>query len=178
MIRISLPLPESERLQHLFRSTPDRKVRDRAQLVLLAQRGRPHQDIAHDLGITPRTVQRWLNAYLERGLEGLRPKKAPGAMPKLTADLAPLLQRWVIDGPVAQGLDRANWTYAELADHLFKTRGIRVQKSAMQVFCSRHDIRPYRPTYRFLRGDPAKQATAREDLAALKKKRRPVTSSC
>jgi transposase len=178
MIRISLPLSERERLQQLFRSTPDRKLRDRTQLVLLAQRGRPHQDIAHDLGISPRTVQRWLNAYLERGLDGLRPKKAPGAAPKLTADLAPLLRRWVIGGPLARGLDRANWTYAELADHLFQTRGIRVRKSAMQVFCCRHGIRPYRPTYRFLRGDPAKQATARDELAALKKKPRPATSSC
>jgi transposase len=96
----------------------------------------------------------------------------------LTADLAPLLQQWVKGGPVQQGLGRANWTYAELADHLYKAKGIRVQKSAMQVFCSRHGIRPYRPTYRFLRGDPAKQAAAREDLAGLKKKRRPANSSC
>ena len=105
-------------------------------------------------------------------------RKAPGAAPKLTADLAPLLQRWVIDGPAKQGLDRANWTYAELADHLFKTKGIRVRKSAMQVFCRKHDIRPCRPTYRFLRGDPAKQAAAREDLAALKKRPRRASSSC
>jgi transposase len=79
------------------------------------------------------------------------------------------LRRWVIDGPAACGLDRANWTYPELADHLFRKRGIRVQKSAMQVCCNKHGIRPYRPTYRFLRGDPAKQAAAREELAALKK---------
>src|SRR5262245_46475774 len=74
-----------------------------------------------------------IDAYLERGLDGLRPRHAPGAKPKLTANLAPALQQWVIDGPVQQGLDRANWTYAELADHLFKTKGIRVRKSAMQV---------------------------------------------
>jgi transposase len=178
MIRISLPAAELQQVQQLFRSTYDRALRDRLQIILMAQRGRPHQEIAADLGITPRTVQRWLNAYLERGCDGLRPRQAPGAAPKLTADLAPLLQRWVIDGPAAQGLERANWTYAELADHLFKTRGIRVRKSAMQVFCHKHDIRPYRPTYRFLRGDPAQQAAAREDLAALKKKRRPATSSC
>jgi len=178
MIHISLPPPERERLQHVFRSTPDRKLRDRTQIILLAQRGRAHQDIARDLGVTPRTVQRWLNAFLERGLDGLRPRKAKGAVPRLTADLAPVLQRWVIDGPAAQGLDRANWTYEELADHLFKTRGVRVRKSAMQAFCSRHDIHPYRPTYRFLRGDPVKQAAAREDLAALKKKRRPANSPC
>jgi transposase len=178
MIRISLPADELRPLQHRFRSTADRTLRDRIQIILMAQRGRPHQQIAADLGITPRTVQRWLNAYLERGTDGLRPRRAPGAIPKLTADLAPLLQRWVIDGPAKQGLDRANWTYAELADHLFKTRGIRVQKSAMQVFCSRHDIHPYRPTYHFLRGDPAKQAAARDDLAALKKKPRQANSSC
>jgi DNA-binding NarL/FixJ family response regulator len=76
MIRISLPLRQRAQLQQVFRSTTDRQLSDRSQIVLLAQRGRPHQDIARDLAITPRTVQRWLNAYLECGLDGLRPKKA------------------------------------------------------------------------------------------------------
>jgi len=146
-------------------------LRDRLQIVLLAQRGRPHQAIAQDLAISTRTVQRWLNAYLERGLDGLRPRTAPGPAPRLTDDLAPTLRQWVIDGPAACGLDRANWTYPELADHLFNTRGIRVRKSAMQVFCNRHGIRPYRPTYRYLKGDPNQQAVARQELTALKKSR-------
>jgi transposase len=178
VIRIQLPADELRTLRQTFQTTADRRLRDRAQIVLLAQRGRPHQDIADDLGITSRSVQRWLNAYLERGLDGLRPRHAPGARPKLTADLAPALRQWVIDGPAKQGLDRANWTYAELADHLHRAKGVRVRKSAMQVFCRKHGIRPYRPTYRFLRGDPAKQAAAREELAALKKKQRRANSSC
>jgi transposase len=178
VIRIQLPPQEVSSLQHAFRTTTDRRLRDRLQIILLAQRGRPHRAIAEDLGIVPRTVQRWLNAYLEGGLDGLHPRAAPGAKPTLTPDLAPLLQQWVRGGPTQQGLDRANWTYAELADHLAKAKGIRVQKSAMQVFCHKHEIRPYRPTYRFLRGDPVKQAAAREDLADLKKKRRPARSSC
>jgi transposase len=178
VIRVHLPAHELTALQQTFRDTADRRLRDRAQIILLAQRGRAHQAIAEDLSISPRTVQRWLNAYREHGLDGLRPRTAPGAKPKLTADLGPVLQQWVLDGPVKQGLDRANWTYAELADHLYKVKGLRVRKSALQVFCHKHDIRPYRPTYRFLRGDPVKQAAAREDLAALKKKRRPGRSSC
>jgi transposase len=178
VIRIQLPAEELRTVQHAFRTTPDRRLRDRLQIVLLAQGGRPHQAIARDLAVSTRTVQRWLNAYLEQGLDGLRPRRAPGAKPKLTADLAPVLQRWVIDGPVKQGLDRANWTYAELADHLYKTKGLRVQKSAMQLFCHKHDIRPYRPSYRFLRGDPAKQAQARDELAGLKKKPGMANSSC
>jgi transposase len=170
MIRIQLPQAEVERLEQEFRSTDDRKLRDRLQIILLAHRGRKHQDIAADLCIHRRSVQRWLNAYLERGLDGLRPRKAKGAPGTIPADLADEIRRWVIDGPAKRGLDRANWTHAELADHLLKTHGIRTSRSAMHRFCSRIDIRPYRPTYRFLRGDPDKQAQAKEDIAALKKK--------
>jgi transposase len=178
MIRVNLPTATVARLEEVFRTTAEVKLRHRVQIVLMAHRGRPHGDIATDLGCSRSSVQRWLNAYLERGLDGLTPRKAEGAKPKLTPDLAPVLRRWVIDGPAKHGLDRANWTYAELADHLLKTRGIRVGKSALQAFGARHGIRPYRPTYRFLRGDPVKQVKAREEIADLKKGRRPVTSSC
>src|SRR5262245_48387354 len=147
----------------------DRTLRDRLQLVLLAARGRPPKRIAPDLGITPRTVQRWLNAYCAGGLDRVRPRKAPGAAPKLRPELAAAMRRWIIDGPQAQGLDRAHWTSAALAPHLYQTHGITIRKSAMQVFCRRHGIRPYRPTYRFLRGVPTKQAGARAELATLKK---------
>ena len=175
MIRILLPGAEVQALEEAFRQATDLKLRDRLQIIRLAHRGRPHRDIAADLGITPRTVQRWLNAYLDRGLVGLRPRKAKGRVPKVPAEMADEVRRWVIQGPAKQGLDRANWTHAELGDHLRKTRGISASRSAMQRFCRKLGIRPYRPTYRFLRGDPAKQAGAAEDLAALKKKPRRVS---
>jgi transposase len=178
MIRVQLPPAEVERLEETFRSTADRKLRDRLQIVLLASRGRMHQDIAADLCVNRRSVQRWLNAYLERGLDALRPRPAKGAPGKIPAELADEIKQWVIDGPAKQGLDRANWTHAELADHLFKTHGIATSRSAMHRFCCRIGVRPYRPTYRYLRGDPGKQAQAREDIAALKKGRPRASSSC
>jgi transposase len=178
MIRTQLPEAEAQSLEQVLRATPEAKLRHRVQIVLMAHRGRPHPEIAADTGTSQRSVQRWLNAYLDGGLDRLRPRKAKGAAPRLTEDLAPTLRRWVIDGPEKRGLDRANWTYAELADHLFKANGIRVKKSAMQAFCRRHEIRPYRPTYRFLRGDPQKQAVAREELADLKKGRTRASWCC
>ncbi len=92
--------------------------------------------------------------------------------------MADEVKRWVIGGPAGQGLDRANWPHEELADHLKKTHGIETSRSAMHRFCSKVGIRPYRPTYRYLRGDPDKQATARGDLAGLKKGRPRGNSSC
>lgn len=178
MIRIALPEDEVARLGEVFRTAAEPELRHRVQIVLMAHRGRRRPDIAADAGTSPRSVQRWLNAYLAGGLDALRPRKARGAAPKLTADLAPLIRQWVIEGPAGCGLDRANWTYAELADHLFRAKGVRVRKSAMQAFGARHGVRPYRPTYRYLRGDAAKQTKAREEIADLKKGRPPGSSCC
>jgi transposase len=178
VIRIQLPPTEAERLDALFRSTDDRKLRDRLQIVLMAHRGRARRDIAADLGVHRKTVTRWLNAYCDCGLDGLRPKKPKGNPARIPGSLADEVRRWVIDGPAQQGLDRANWTHEELADHLLKAKGIRTSRSAVQRFCSAIGIRLYRPTYRYLRGNPEKQARAKEDLAALGKKRRPGRSSC
>jgi transposase len=170
VIRIRLPEGEAQRLEQAYREEADPKYRDRIQIVRLASRGRPHKEIARDLAISTRTVQRWLNAYLDGGLDGLRPRKAPGAAGKIPAGLADLVKRWVIEGPAKQGLDRANWTHEEIADHLLKAKGVRTSRSAVQRFCRKVGIRVYRPTYHHERGNPAKQAQARQDIAALKKK--------
>jgi transposase len=177
MIRINLPQPEVQRLEGVFRSAADRKLRDRVQIVLMAHRGRLRQDIALDLGIHRRGVTRWLNAYCDGGLDALTPRQAKGAAAKIPATLADEARRWVIEGPAKQGLDRANWTHEELADHLNKTHGIRTSRSAVQRFCAKIGIRVYRPTYDYRRGNPEKQAQAKQDIAELKKKRR-ARSSC
>ena len=177
MIRLHLSEAEGQRLEQEFRSATDPKLRDRLNVIRLAHKGRRHPDIADQLGMSPRSVQRWLNAYLERGTAGLAPRKAPGAKPKIPAALADELRRWVIEGPAKQGLDRANWTHPELADHLYRIHGIRTSRSAVQRLCAKLGIRLYRPTYRYLRGDAAKQEKARGDMAELKRGPKRMNSS-
>jgi transposase len=144
MIRIQLPDRERDTLEAEFRTTTDRKLRDRLQIVLMATRGRRPGEIAADLGVSTRTVPRRLNAYLDRGLDGLRPRKAKGNPGKVPSGLADEVRRWVIGGPAGCGLDRANWTYAELAVHLYRTRGINASRSAVQRFCKKLGVRVYR----------------------------------
>src|SRR5262245_53119786 len=93
MIRVNLPDAEVRQLEQVFREATDRRMRDRVQIVLMAHRGRPHAQIAAGLGISRRTVPRWLNASLDRGLDGLTPKKAQGAPAKVPAGLADEINR-------------------------------------------------------------------------------------
>ena len=85
MIGIQLAPAEVERLESQFRSTRDRKLRVRLQIVLMAHRGRPRGEVATDLGINRVSVTRWLNAWCEHGLDGSRPRKARGAAPGTTS---------------------------------------------------------------------------------------------
>lgn len=171
MIRVQLSGAGARRLEEALSGSDDPKLRPRLQMVLMAHRGRPHPDIATDLAVSPRTVQRWLNAYLAGGLGGLRPKKAKGHASPISGAWADEVKRWVIEGPSKQGLAFANWTYATLAEHLRRAKGVRTSRSAVQRFCARAGIRPYRPSYRYLRADAGKQARARDELAGLKKSR-------
>lgn len=169
MISVTLNEQERQQLTAVMKTAPDARLRVRCQAILMACRGRQHTQIAEDLGISVRTVQRWLNAYGAGGLAGLKIRRAPGRMAKIPESLAPEVLAWVKHGPASCGLDRANWTYAELAAYLYRTKGLTVSETTMRLFCQRHGVRPYRPTYQYLKAKPDQQEAARHDLAMLKK---------
>lgn len=170
MKRIVLSEEEERQLEETFKSTMDRRLRERCQAVLMVSRGRKRKDIAQDLSVTTRTLQNWLDRWLAEGLEGLKIQWALGREPRIPDEMAEEVKEWVKGGPQSVGLDRANWTYEELAAYLWQHKGIEVKRTAMRRFCLKHQIRPYRPTYRLLRGDHEKQAVAAEELKEMKKK--------
>ena len=178
MYPVELTPAQEQQLEQTFKTTSDRRLRDRCQAVLMVARGRRRYQVAQDLGVNRSTLRLWLQRYREGGLEGLKIQWAPGKPRRIPDELAPTIIQWVKDGPISCGLDRANWTYAELAHHLYQQTGIEVKETAMREFCHRHQIRPYRPTYRYLRGDPERQAQAQAELAEIKKKLRPATVFC
>jgi transposase len=178
MIKITLNEHDRQQLEHTFKTTADRRLRDRCQAILMAARGRRHHQIAEDLRVTSRTLQRWLHAYRTGGLDGLTLHWAAGRAPRIPESLAPEIVAWVKQGPASCGLDRANWTAAELATYLYQTKGIAVSERTMRAFCTTHGVRPYRPTSQYRKGDPAQQDAARQELETLKKTPKPVNSSC
>ena len=146
MRQIRLTATEQTQWEQIFTTTDARRLRDRCQAVLMAHRGRKRKTIAQDIGVHRTTVRLWLKQYQEQGVAGLQIHWAPGQPGPIPAPWAPTLQAWVQDGPQGCGLDRANWTYEEFATPRYRTTGIEVKRTAMRMFCPRHDIRPYRPT--------------------------------
>ena len=67
MLRLTLNDEERLWLAQTMKTTPERRRRERCQAILMAERGRPHIRIAEDLGVSVRTIQRWLNTYQAKG---------------------------------------------------------------------------------------------------------------
>ena len=168
MRRIRLTPAEQAQLEHPCKATSDRRLRDRCQAVLMASRGRERKAIAQDLGVHRTTVQLWRKQYHQHGLEDLPSQWAPGRLAPHSSHVGTDDPGLGKGGPQGCGLDRAHWTDEALTAYLYQTTGIEVQRTAMRDFCQRHGMRPYRPTYHYLRGDPQQQE-ARKELAALKK---------
>ena len=149
MIKLTLSTEEHRQLEEVFKTTPNARLRARCQAILMVDRGRRHRHIAEDLGVSVRTIQRWLKAYQVWRFAGLKLRWVPGRTRRIPAALTTTILTWITPGPAGCGLDRANWTSAELATHLYHTHGIAVSASTMRAFCATHGVRPYRPTYRF-----------------------------
>lgn len=174
MIRARLPEAEAPKLEGEPRSAEGRKLRDRPRTALLAHKGRKHPSIAPGLtsaaapssaGSTPAATAAW---------PACRPRRPLARGRASPASFAGEVKAWVIGGPASQGLGLAGWPHGPLAGHLGRAHGIKASRSAMRRPCSKIDIRPYRPTYRRLRGAPARRARAREGTANPEKKRRPA----
>jgi hypothetical protein len=53
-----------------------------------------------------------------------------------------------------------------------------VGETTLRAFCVKHGVRPYRPTYVYLKGAPDKQEQARQDLEAFQKKPKLASWCC
>jgi hypothetical protein len=98
MIRIKLTPEAREELERTFKTTPDGRLRERCQAVLIADRGWRRGPIAEDLGVHRASVHRWLRAYQAGGLAGLRIRWAAGPPPRIPEDRAAMIVTWVKEG--------------------------------------------------------------------------------
>lgn len=69
-----------------------------------------HHDVATALAVTPSCITGWIRMYKDGGIDGLRPRKAPGNKPRLTPQQLERLKKLILAGPEANGLDTGVWT--------------------------------------------------------------------
>ena len=114
MRAIKIRPQSSEQLQaldELYRTTKDARLRQRAQMILLAaEQKQRSQAIAEIVRKNERTVRRWLKRYSAEGIEGLKSRPRPGKPRKVTIDYRDKLMATVRRRPRSLGQPYSLWS--------------------------------------------------------------------
>ena len=82
----------------------------------LKQEGWNQQKIADALGVSKGAVSQWIKRGREEGLDGLRRRIAPGAIPRLSAEQRASLPELLAQGAPAHGFGGDVWTCQRVAE--------------------------------------------------------------
>jgi transposase len=96
----------------------------RLHCVLLVAESRSCYEVARWFGENPRTIQRWVHAFREDGMEGLRAHHAGGRCAKLTDKQMQHLMADLQKLPRVFGYREPEWKGRLLAQHVERNYGI------------------------------------------------------
>lgn len=121
----------------------ERRLVERARIVLLAGDGRPAAAIAARVGCSLPTVKTWRSRYERDGLDGLRDRPKAGRPLTHGSEVRAKLIALACTRPpdTAEGVRRERWTHAELGER------VGMSESQAHAILRAADIRPHLTEY-------------------------------
>lgn len=110
-----------ETLRREVKRSSGSRYEHRLHALLLMVSGFTATQVAAVFGEDPRTVRRWISAFENHGLPGLRDPSRPGRPPSLDAQQQAALRHDLDAPPTAVGLSGDTWNGRLLASHLTKS---------------------------------------------------------
>jgi transposase len=139
--------------------------------VALVAEGEAPAQVAEELGVSERSVWRWLGTWRERGDAGLVTRPRRGRPPKLTDAQAAQVVSWLDQSPCAMGFDTELWTAPRVAELIEQRFGVRMNHRYVSDWLARRQITPQVPERRPReRDEQAIKAWVARDWPAIKKK--------
>jgi transposase len=121
----------------------ERRLVDRARIVLMAGEGRPASEIAEHLGCSLPTVKTWRSRYERDRLDGLRDMPKTGRPLMFGQDVRARLIALACTRPpdTLEGVRRERWTHRELAEQ------VGMSESQAHEILRNADVRPHLTEY-------------------------------
>jgi transposase len=111
-VPLTISEAEEEGLRKLM-AEGDKGEYRRSLAIILRTKGAPSHAIAGMLGVTRRSVDRWIEAYRSGGIEGLKRKPRSGRKPRITEDQKKTIAEAALKSPRAFGYLRNEWSIRE-----------------------------------------------------------------
>jgi transposase len=139
--RIDVVPEDRAELERIVRSRrAERRMVERAEVVLAAAEGLSAREIAARVGCSEKLAGRWRGRYERDGMDGLRDKPRSGRPLTHEAETRALLIAKACTRPLdtPEGQRRERWTYRELGE------AVGMSESQAHVVLARAEIKPHR----------------------------------
>ena len=112
------------------------------------QVGMSQSDVARKYDVNPSSVCRWNKALKEKGMGGVKRRKAPGAKSKLSEEQQYELREIILKGAAAYGYKTDLWTLRRIADVIQKEFKVTYHFRSLSDVLHRMGLSPQKPMRR------------------------------
>ena len=145
----SLSRSQREDMWRRFKQTDDRRVAERLHAILLLDGGQNADAVSSILHIHPKTLKRWVKAFVSGGEDALTSFKYVGGAGWMTDEQLQLFTTW-LDSAVRSTADAIAWVEEQF--------GLSYSDSGMRKLLKRLDYRYKQPSVLPAKADPEAQA--------------------
>ena len=158
-----------------MRNTNNKKEYRRLLSILQKAEDRTFEDIANEHGVSSRSVQRWVTAYIQNGIDGVKMKKPGGSKSAITDEDKEIILSALFNDPHLFGYLRNTWSLRSLAKCLTNELGVPISFKHLQCITKDLGIQCKRPKLELLHGEEYEEGKERVEnykqvASALKKR--------
>jgi len=149
--------PNYDKLVELYQKEKCPKLKERYHAFVLMIEFKNCRIAAELVKRSQRTIQLWVRAFNEGGIEGIIPGKSPGRPPRLSESQMEELKTDVLTHPRKLGYEFSNWEGKSVSHHIKKKFGVKLKVRQCQYILHKLGLTLQRPRYNFPKADPEKQ---------------------
>jgi len=109
--------------------------------------GITQSQVARRYGVSRTTASRWQRSIVQKGMDGLRKRRATGRPSRLTADQVDAIRQMYFEGAAAHGFSRDRWTTGRLAEAIERKFAVRYDQDHVGRLMHKFGLRERRFVY-------------------------------
>ena len=151
--KLKLTIGQINGLRSFIEKTNDKREYRRAVAVFQKADGKTYDYIAREHRVHIRTIKKWINDYIKKGIEGLRVRKNHGGRkPRITDESKEIILSVLFNDPHIFGYLRNKWSLRSLARCLTDALDIPISFKHLQRITRDLGVRCKRPKLELLHG--------------------------
>jgi transposase len=145
----TLSRSQRDSLERRYKQTPERRISERIQAILLLDAGHNRDQVARIVHVNPKTITRWVQIFVRQGIDVLCTLQSGGNEANLTADQQAQLAVW-LDADIRTTKEAIAWVDTTFA--------VSYTESGMRKLLQRMEYRYKQPVPVPAKADPHAQA--------------------